>query len=114
MWDYVGIVRTTKRLERALRRINMLQQEIDEYYAHFRVSNNLLELRNLVQVAELIVRCAINAQRESGLALHAGLPGATTHCGIDSHPRQSLHKQIKSLGQRRIRFGIVLVWPTND
>ncbi|MSH85763.1 L-aspartate oxidase, partial [Escherichia coli] len=56
MWDYVGIVRTTKRLERALRRITMLQQEIDEYYAHFRVSNNLLELRNLVQVAELIVR----------------------------------------------------------
>ncbi|MGL4625333.1 MAG: L-aspartate oxidase, partial [Plesiomonas shigelloides] len=55
MWDYVGIVRTTKRLERALRRINMLKQEIQEYYAHFRVSNNLLELRNLVQVAELIV-----------------------------------------------------------
>lgn len=59
MWDYVGIVRTTKRLERALRRITMLQQEIDEYYANFRVSNNLLELRNLVQVAELIVRCAM-------------------------------------------------------
>jgi L-aspartate oxidase len=54
MWDYVGIVRTTRRLERALRRITMLQQELDEYYARFRVSNNLLELRNLVQVAELI------------------------------------------------------------
>lgn len=67
MWDYVGIVRTTKRLERALRRIVMLQQEIDEYYAHFRVSNNLLELRNLVQVAELIVRCAMMRKESRGL-----------------------------------------------
>ncbi len=67
MWDYVGIVRTSKRLERALRRIQMLQQEIDEYYAHFRVSNNLLELRNLVQVAELIVRCAMTRKESRGL-----------------------------------------------
>lgn len=67
MWDYVGIVRTTRRLERALRRITMLAQEIDEYYAHFRVSNNLLELRNLVQVAELIVRCAMMRKESRGL-----------------------------------------------
>ena len=67
MWDSVGIVRTTKRLERALRRIMMLQQEIDEYYANFRVSNNLLELRNLVQVAELIVRCAMMRKESRGL-----------------------------------------------
>ncbi|KFD23692.1 L-aspartate oxidase [Yokenella regensburgei] len=67
MWDYVGIVRTTKRLERALRRITLLQQELDEYYARFRVSNNLLELRNLVQVAELIVRCAMMRKESRGL-----------------------------------------------
>ncbi|MCE1741529.1 L-aspartate oxidase, partial [Enterobacter hormaechei] len=67
MWDYVGIVRTTKRLERALRRINMLQQEIHDYYSNFRISNNLLELRNLVQIAELIVRCALERKESRGL-----------------------------------------------
>ncbi|MCP5181042.1 MAG: L-aspartate oxidase [Pseudomonadales bacterium] len=64
MWDYVGIVRTSKRLERAQRRLDLLKQEINEYYRHYRVSNDLLELRNLITVAELIVRCA-TARRES-------------------------------------------------
>ena len=74
MWNYVGIVRTTKRLERAMHRIQLLNTEVEEYYRHFRVSTDLIELRNLLQSADLIVRSALKRHESRGLHYTLNFP----------------------------------------
>ena len=76
MWNYVGIVRTTRRLERALNRIALLREEIHDYYASFRVTRDLLELRNLVECAELVVRSGLMRRESRGLHYSRDFPDA--------------------------------------
>jgi L-aspartate oxidase len=78
MWDYVGIVRTNKRMQRALSRCNLLLNEIDEYYGNFRVSNDLLELRNLTVVANLIIKSALARKESRGLHYTLDYPQTDT------------------------------------
>jgi L-aspartate oxidase len=74
MWDYVGIVRSNRRLTKALKRIEYIKQDVDEFYSDFRVSNNLLELRNLAQVAQLIINSALQRKESRGLHFNKDYP----------------------------------------
>ena len=92
MWGYVGIVRTTKRLQRAQHRIRLLTREIEEFYSNFRVSHDLIELRNLVTTADLIVRCALKRRESRGLHFSRDYPEMLPKARYTRLKKQSLRR----------------------
>ena len=90
MWDYVSIVRTGKRLQRAATRLRNLQREVQEFYWNFKITTELLELRNLVQVAALIVDSAQSRRESRGLHYTLDFPGPDLHGAQDSVLRRIL------------------------
>ena len=92
MWDYVGIVRTTKRLQRAQHRIRLLAREINDFYANFRISHDLIELRNLVVTADLIVRCALQRKESRGLHFSRDYPAMLKTAKRSVIRRSSRHR----------------------
>ena len=98
MWDYVGIVRTTKRLQRAKRRVDLLISEIDEYYSNFRVNGDLIELRNITLVADIIIKSALSRKESRGLHYTLDYPGANPEL---EHTDTVLDPNTESPGQKQ-------------
>ena len=98
MWDYVGIVRTTKRLQRAKRRVDLLISEIDEYYSNFRVNGDLIELRNITLVADIIIKSALSRKESRGLHYTLDYPGTDPEL---EHTDTVLDPNTESLTQKQ-------------